>query len=180
MSEQETGNNWTGGLDARSGCGGLGIIAGLMAIVVACVFGLVLMYGIEGSRADRAASKASAENAQAAARAAEVRAEVDKRQIQANQAVALQAQQFNHELARNDQSQRAFERTYALALLAVSRLDKQEMKELDAQLCQAGECAKPAGNRAWEIALAAVLAIGVFAVFQWLRVYWGLGRRRRE
>jgi hypothetical protein len=181
MSEQEMGNNWMGrGVAAGAGCGGLGLIGFAFLVVLACMVGLVLWYGAEGSRADRAASQAIAENAQAAARASEARAEVDKRQIQANQAIALQAQQFNHELERAWQSQEAYERTYALALLAVSRLDKREMRELNAQLCKASECSNPPGNRAWEIALAVVLAIGVFAVFQWLRVYWGLGRRRRE
>lgn len=178
--EQGGGGGWTG-ISASSGCGGTLFIGLILIAVVACMVGLVAFYGMDAQRTERASARASEANAQAAARAAEARAEVDKRQVEANRDVALQGQQLNFQLERAWQSQEAFERTYALALLAVSRLDKREMKELDKQLCQAGQCdVSSGGNRAWEIALAIVLALGVFAAFQWLRVYWGLKRRRHR
>ena len=108
------------GLDGERTVGGLGCIAVIVVVLIVVLGGLVLMDSIEGSRADRAQAKASAEQAIAGARIAEAEADVQK-----------QLDRQRHEIDVLQQRQSEFEKNFALAALAISNMNDKDVGTLE-------------------------------------------------
>ncbi len=172
MAEEDVGGR---GLSGAS-FGGLLLILLAAVVVVACLIGLPAIDSIEGSRADRAQANAAAQQAQAGARAAEARSEVDKVQIAADSALALQVERHEYALAAQAQEIREFQDKLLMYAIIIERLDKRELARLEAQM-NAGRNRVPV----WAYVVAALLAVWVFVLaLLGLRLWQSLRYRRGQ
>ena len=150
-------------VDGRgAGCfvGGL-VLAGIVIVVV--FVGLTLTSGIASSQADRAGAVALAEQAKAAV----AQARVDEVEVEADRDVQMQLDRQGHELALLREENRQFQERLLFLATIVEGMDGRQVNRLERLL---------GGDSTWlSVAVAAFLAVVVFALFLALR--WYINRR---
>lgn len=139
--------------------GGLWMVGLCLIVVLACIGGLVLMYGIEDSQSNRAQARAAEANAQAAAAAAVAQGRVDEVQAQEEGKTERLKEEYLYNLQQGEQLNRQFQERLILLVTVLQGMDEERFDRLMAQLD-----GKEDRTALWWVAVAAVLAGLVFVL----------------
>lgn len=139
--------------------GGLWMVGLCLIVVLACIGGLVLTYGITDSQSNRAQARASEANAQAAAAAAVAQGRVDEVRAQEEGQTERLAEEHEFRIELSQQQNREFQERLILLVTVLQGMDEERFDRLMAQLD-----GKQDHPPAWWAAVAAVLAGLVFVL----------------